>query len=74
MRTEPEQAVQARDQVGSQPEADRGVRRRPQGGLPQDQDQPKKGPEADPQEVVLPTFKGVRPFLDEKLNFDLKNF
>jgi len=55
--------VQARDQVGAQPEASGGVRRRAQGGLPQDQDQPEKGPKADRQEVVLPTVKGIRPLL-----------
>jgi len=60
--------MQARHQVGSPPQAPRGVRRHPQGGLLQNQNQPKKGPEASRQEVVLRAHQGVRLGLNNLCN------
>jgi hypothetical protein len=45
---------------GSQSEADRGVCRRAEGGVPQDQDEPQEGGQAGRQEVVLHALEGVR--------------
>jgi hypothetical protein len=59
LRVEPVEELQARDEVGAQPEADRGVRRRAQGGLPPLEDQPEEGGQARRQEVVLHTNQGV---------------
>ena len=59
MRVEPVEELQARNKVGAQPEADRGVCRRAQGGLPPLEDQPKESGQARRQEVVLHTHQRV---------------
>ena len=61
MRPEPPEGMQARHQAGPEPQTHRGVRRRAQGGLPQDQDQPAQGGQAGGEEVVLHAHQGVRP-------------
>ncbi len=53
--------VQARDQAGAVPQAHRGVRRHPQGGLLQVEEEPQEGAEARHQEVVLRAQQAVRP-------------
>ena len=57
------EVLQARDQARAPPEAQRGVRGHPQGGLLQVQEEPQEGPEARRQEVVLRPHRGVRPRL-----------
>merc|ERR1739842_26195 len=59
---------QACDQACSQAGAHRGVRGCPQGGLHQVKDQPQEGQEACCQEVVLYSFRGVWPCLNNHLN------
>merc|ERR1712179_617462 len=53
--------LQARHQAGAQAGAHRGVRGCAQGGVHQVQDQPQEGEEARGEEVVLRSFRGVRP-------------
>jgi hypothetical protein len=53
--------LQARDQAGAPAEAGRGVRRHPEGGVLQVEEEPAQGAEARRQEVVLPAHQGVRP-------------
>ena len=55
--------MQARYEAGAQPPAQRGVRRRAQGGLLQVEEQPQEDQEAGDQEVVLRAFQGGRPWM-----------
>ena len=58
------QELQARHQARAQAPAQRGVRRRPQGDLHQDQRKPQEGRQARGQEVVLHAHPRVRSLLE----------
>ena len=69
MRSDSPEGMQTCYQARPELEAHRGVRRRAEGGLPQDQDQPSQGCQARLEEVVLHSIQGVRtlPMKPERL-------
>ena len=66
------QELQARHQARAQAPAQRGVRRRPQGDLHQDQRKPQEGRQARGQEVVLHAHPRVRSLLELWRNAQIK--